>query len=75
MKRIMAFILICGMIVALMGCTSKSEVKTKSSADDKPFGVYQCGIDRAKEVQQKANQRVTTEDSAAAAAKDATPGQ
>jgi hypothetical protein len=60
--------------IALSGCKGKSEVKTKGSSDQ-PFGVYQGGIDRAKEVQQKSVTRSATEDSAAAAAKDGAQGQ
>jgi len=52
------------MAAALMGCKGKSEVKTKS-ADDQPFGVYQGGIDRAKQVQQQADQRTAKQDSVA----------
>jgi hypothetical protein len=65
-----AFILACGFTIALMGCTGKSEVKTKGGADDKPFGVYQSGIDRAREEQKKSVIRSAAVDSAAAAAKD-----
>ncbi|HTY08353.1 MAG TPA: hypothetical protein VMF29_04235 [Candidatus Edwardsbacteria bacterium] len=61
--------------VVLSGCTGKSEVKSKGSQGDQPFGVYQSGIDRAKEVQQKSVTRSAAEDSAAAAAKDGAQGQ
>ena len=61
--------------VALSGCTGKSEVKSKSNNSDQPFGVYQSGIDRAKEVQQKSVTHAATEDSASAAAKDGAQGQ
>jgi hypothetical protein len=61
------------LIASLTGCTGKSEVKTQGGADDKPFRVYQDGIDRAKDAQGKTDQRTTVQDSAAAAAGD--PGQ
>ena len=70
MKRTMMLILACGFTIALMGCTGKTEVKTKSGTDDKPFGTYQSGVDRAREEQKKSVTRSITEDSAAAAAKD-----
>jgi hypothetical protein len=70
-----AFILACGCTIAMMGCTGKTEVKTKGGADDKPFGTYQSGIDRAREEQKNSVTRSATEDSAAAAAKDGGQGQ
>ncbi|MDI6739781.1 MAG: hypothetical protein QME74_05395 [Candidatus Edwardsbacteria bacterium] len=69
MKKIIP-LAFCVMVMAL-GCKGKSEVKTKSS-DDKPFGVYQGGIDRAKQVQQQSQQRAASIDSAA---KKAAEGQ
>ena len=61
--------------VALSGCKGKSEQSTKHSNDDQPFGVYQSGIDRAKEIQQKSVKHAATEDSASNAAKDQNQGQ
>ena len=58
------------LIAVLPGCTGKSEVKTQGGADDKPFRVYQDGIDRAKAAQRGSVTRSAAGDSAANAAND-----
>ncbi len=56
----------CCLAAIGLGCTGQSEVKTKNEGDQ-PFGVYQGGIDRARDAQQQAGQRAAAQDSAAAA--------
>ncbi|MRR10340.1 hypothetical protein EG831_09770 [bacterium] len=73
--RTYTMVSLIALITVLPGCTGKSEVKTQGGADDKPFRVYQDGIDRAKEAQQNSVARSAAGDSAAAAARDTNQGQ
>lgn len=68
-------VVLVSLTAVLPACTGRDEVKTKGGADDRPFRVYQDGIDRAKAAQQGSAARSAAADSAAAAARDAAQGQ